>query len=187
MSFGDYEIELLEALAGIDSDLSAGRIDAARSKSRKAASLLQSLRLEARTAPAGEKEACAIKLKAHEAAISDANRRIEGASSSALLSGSKSGGSGESEATRDAKARAAATTAKLAQGTDQLKAAQKTLDETIGVAEATTADLQSQREKLESIRKHTGEVNADMDEAREITNRMSRGFWGSLIGSITGK
>lgn len=188
MSFADLECELLELLAGLDADVEAKRIEAAKSKSRKAASLLQSLRLEARTisSPA-EKEACGVKLKAHETAIGDANRRIDAAASSSLLGGASrsraGGGEGkESEATREGKARAAAVTSKLSEGTGKLKDAQKTLEETITVAEGTMVGLHEQRETMTRIKGRVDETNSLADEARAITQRMSS-FWGGLFGS----
>jgi hypothetical protein len=185
MSFEELEAELLETLAQVHDAVRLGRVDAARSAAKKCPSLLKSLRLEARTAPASKAEAYAVKLREHDLAVADANREIDKASSGALMGGrgaSEADAAGGPAASAAARGRAAESTTKLAGGSSKLKAAHRQLEETIATAEGTLGELKAQRETMTRIQGRVAETDALATEANTITGRMSS-FWGSLFSS----
>lgn len=186
MSFEELEHELLESLAKVHAAAEAGAVDRGRAAAKECATALSSLKLEARCASGAEKDVLTTRIKAHEAAVADANRALDAAASRSLLSGgsassASSGGAGATGASADAHARAAASTAKLSEGTTKLLEAQRKLEETVAVGEGTVVALHEQRAKLGAIKEKVDGVSAAADEANSITKRMSS-FWGGLFG-----
>lgn len=185
MSFEELEHELLESLARVHAAAESGAIDRGRAAARECATTLSSLKLEARCASGAEKDVLLTRIKAHETAVSDANRALEAAASRTLLAGGGSsagaGGAAVGGASADARARATASTSKLAEGTAKLLEAQRTLEATVAVGEGTVVALHEQRAKLGAIKEKVDGVSAAADEANSITKRMSS-FWGGLFG-----
>ncbi len=193
-TFTDLEGDFLEALTQLHAAAESGDVDQGTKMFRSCSSVLQSLKMEVRCASGSdaELEALRAKLKAHEAALADAKRALDGSASKALMAGGgvgsarggAAGGAGVAAAgpSADARARSAATTAKLSEGTAQLLATQRVLEETVSVAEGSLGALQEQREKMTAIRGKVSEVSAGADEANSIAKRMSS-FWGGMFSS----
>lgn len=186
-TFIDLEESFLTGLATIHEAASTGKIENGKSMAKKCASLLQSMKLEARTMSGKDLEMVNAKVVEHVKALSDANFALEKATSNELFgtSNSSSTTTGSKPLTMGhdslaARERADAATKKLSTGTMKLLDAQKTLEETVGTAEGSVSALQSQRETMMRIQSKASQTSALADEAMTITKRMQS--WSRAFG-----
>jgi hypothetical protein len=174
-SFAALEESFVCALSDVHGAPSSS---AAAAGLRTAASLLASLRLEARGLPASS--GAAARVAAHAAALAEARAaaaaKADSAASAALFAGAGGAASGGAAAADDGRARAAAATAALSGGSERLRAAAASLEATVATAEGSLAELAAQRETMGRIAERTARTSAAADEANTITKRMSS-FW----------
>mmetsp|Transcript_77094 Transcript_77094/g.184687 ORF Transcript_77094/g.184687 Transcript_77094/m.184687 type:complete len:192 (-) Transcript_77094:59-634(-) len=137
---------------------------------------LQSLQLEAKSAPPRERASLAKEEQALREELRAKAKELEEARRELLLGGGDGSGGNTEKLflARDERRKAAAVTSSLQRGTDRLKEANKISMETEDIGVKTLQDLRSQREGIIRMKDNTHDVGANLADAERAVKELDK-------------
>jgi hypothetical protein len=159
-TFAEYEAEYAGAARDVDKALASGSSAAASTAISASRAAVSSMQVELRSLREPLRKELAVKVAAYSA-------QLDKWAAAALTAGG-----GRPAPSADLTARGGAVLDKEKTGAATLAAANRQLEETLGVATGVMGELAEQRDKLGRIQGKAAGVSADMREAQAVLKRM---------------